>query len=74
MIGRLAVAFRGGSVLQGVLVAASPIGPDVVLDLQRSVVGARVAETVLCKWYEWQMANGRRNVAWMKRYLGPPHM
>ena len=49
MIGGCAVAFGGGAVLQGELVAAPSVGSDALLHLQRSVVGARVAVTMLCK-------------------------
>ena len=49
MIGGSAVAFGGGAVLQGELVAAPSVGPDALLHLQRSVVGASVAVTMLCK-------------------------
>ena len=51
MIGGCAVAFGGGAVLQGELVAAPSVGSDALLHLQRSVVGACVAITVLCKSY-----------------------
>ena len=51
MIGGIAVAFGGGAVLQGELVAAPSVGSDALLHLQRSVVGACLAITVLCKSY-----------------------
>ena len=49
MIGRVAVARRRSAVLQGKLLSAPAVGPDAALHLQRTVVGARVAVTVLCK-------------------------